>query len=293
MFSYNFDENIENSQIFGDNPSFSFYLKGNDALHDDNNNCCCEQSFFIKEVIYKENESKIFQEKELNFEEINPKKNDEEFYNQKIENNGENEKKGSTLPSSDNSQVSKIHKFETKRANLPSYWRMDMAKKHWKSKISEYAKKELNNLIIDSELPEKLKKTIHVPDSKTFTSNVAVTANARFLNYNMIEIFTIGKETEKLPKQNYETISKILEYFKEIGYDNLSNNLRKLKKFLEMSYEDLIIMFYNSFEFLDFKNNEKTIFYDEGMLKQEKLSLLKDYGLIRLFKLIKKKRKRD
>ena len=82
-----------------------------------------------------------------------------------------------------------------------------MAKKHWKSKISLYAKDKLNEHIIRSELPNKLKQTIHVPDSKKFTANVAVTANTLFLDYNMIDIFTIGKDTEKLPKQNLDNIS--------------------------------------------------------------------------------------
>ena len=73
----------------------------------------------------------------------------------------------------------------------------------------------------------------------------------------------------------------------------MSDNLRKIKNFFEMSYEDLIKKFYDSYEFLVFKNDEYTIHYDEGMKKQEKFSLLKDYGLIKLFKMIQKKRKRD
>ena len=109
----------------------------------------------------------------------------------------------------------------------------------------------------------------------------------------MIDIFTIGKDTENLPKQNFHNISQILEYFRKVGYDKLSDNLRTLKDFLEMSYEDLIRMFYNSYEFLEFKNENKTICYDEGLIKQEQFSLLKEYGLIKLFKMIKKKRNRD
>ena len=60
-----------------------------------------------------------------------------------------------------------------------------------------------------------------------------------------------------------------------------------------MSYEDLIRKFYDSDEFIDFKNDEHTKFFDDVFLKQEKFSLLKDYGLINLFKMIKKKRKRE
>ena len=306
MYSFNmyfndYDENFENNQLFGSNPSFNFFLRDNDSFHFVNDNYGLEQSFALNEQKsnnYYDSKNNFKEQKGLNFEGIDPNKNVDDLYNTKIENeeiNKVNENKNSTRPTSDKKEdikINKILKFEIQKTELPDYWRMDMAKKHWKSKISLYAKDELNKLIIISEMPDKLKQTIHVPDSKKFTANITVTANAQFLNRNMIDIFTIGKDTEKLPKQNYDNISKILEYFRKVGYDKLSNNLRKLKDFLEMSYEDLIRMFYNSYEFLEFKNEKKTIFYDEGILKQEKFSLLKEYGLIKLFKMIKKKRKR-
>jgi hypothetical protein len=302
MYFNDYDESSENNQLFGASPSFNLFLRDNDSFQFVNDNYWCEPSFVLNEQKsnnYCEAKDDFKEPKGLNFEEINPNKNVDDLYNTKLENekiNKEDENKNSTRPTSDkkeDTKINKIHKFKTQKTELPAYWRMDMVKKHWKSKISDYAKDKLNELIERSELPNKIKQTIHVPDSKKFTSNVTVTANAQFLDYNMIDIFTIGKDTENLPKQNFHNISQILEYFRKVGYDKLSDNLRTLKDFLEMSYEDLIRMFYNSYEFLEFKNENKTIFYDEGLIKQEQFSLLKEYGLIKLFKMIKKKRNRD
>ena len=147
--------------------------------------------------------------------------------------------------------------------------------------------------ITESDLPKELKNLIHSPHSKKFSANPVVTANYKFLNYNLFQIFTIGKEDGKLQRQNEENITKIFEYIEKVGHDNISESLRKIKNFFEMRYEDLIRKFYDSYEFIDFKNDETTIFYDEGVIKQEKFSLLKDYGLIKLFKMIQKKRSRD
>ena len=57
-----------------------------------------------------------------------------------------------------------------------------------------------------------------------------------------------------------------------------------------MTYEDLIQNFYDSEEFKDFKVDIKTQFYEYGIEKKRKskgnnnLSILKDYGLIKIFK---------
>ena len=69
--------------------------------------------------------------------------------------------------------------------------------------------------------------------------------------------------------------------------------MRNIKDFFEMTYRDLITKFYDSLEFINFKEDAKTKFFNEGVIKQEKFSLLEDYGLIKLFMMIKKKRSRD
>ena len=180
---------------------------------------------------------------------------------------------------------------ETDDSTLPAYFRMDMAKKHFKVRISQYATDILNKLIKESDLSDAKIDNIHLPNSKLFTSKVTECANYNSLNYTIKEIFIIGKDTEILQKNNFKTISQIYQIMEQ--YEKLPENLEKVKNFLEMKYEDLIKMFYDSEEFKSFKNEKKTIFFDDGIKAQEGFSLLEDYGLIKLFKMLKKKRKRN
>ena len=60
-----------------------------------------------------------------------------------------------------------------------------------------------------------------------------------------------------------------------------------------MSYEELIKNFYKSEQFKIFKENKMTQFFCEGILKEKQISLLEDNGLINLFELAKRKRKRE
>jgi hypothetical protein len=297
--------NLFDEEFFDDRQSspneFSFcsmFRGNNDILFND------ENQSFNKEYYLKGNQLNSFyenpsedNENPLNFENVSKIQNeDRDIINEhKITNEKEEEKEGSTKPSSDKKGNSKIEKgmFKSQKEKKQIEWRMDYTKKHWKTRISDYAKEEINKYITESDLPKELKNLIHSPHSKKFSANPVVTANYKFLKYNLFQIFTIGKEDGKLQRQNEENITKIFEYIEKVGYDNISQSLRKIKNFFEMSYEDLIRKFYDSYEFIDFKNDETTIFYDEGVKKQEKFSLLKDYGLIKLFKMIQKKRKRD
>ena len=297
--------NLLDEEFFDDRQSspneFSFcsmFRGNNDILFND------ENQSFNKEYYLKGNQLNSFyenpsedNENPLNFENVSKIQNeDRDIINEhKITNEKEEEKEGSTKPSSDKKGNSKIEKgmFKSQKEKKQIEWRMDYTKKHWKTRISDYAKEEINKYITESDLPKELKNLIHSPHSKKFSANPVVTANYKFLKYNLFQIFTIGKEDGKLQRQNEENITKIFEYIEKVGYDNISESLRKIKNFFEMSYEDLIRKFYDSYEFIDFKSDETTIFYDEGVIKQEKFSLLKDYGLIKLFKMIQKKRKRD
>ena len=232
----------------------------------------------------------------MDYNQINPKNNDEDSYSKNIKNQQVADPIGtSTRDNSakkDKSSLTKGNKFVIEK-KYPKYWRFDAAKKYWKSKISQYGEEEFNKRIQQSDLPDELKIHIHKPNSLSFTANITVKDNYKFLSYNLKDIFTIGKETEDLQKKNHEAIMKILDYFSKIGNDRLSENDKLVKEFLEMNYEDLIKKFYDSDEFIKFKEDYMTQYFDEGTKKQEGFSLLEDYGLIRLFKMLKKKRKRN
>ena len=231
---------------------------------------------------------------DLNFDKIEPGQNDEDNYCKKLSNKDNHQRENSSTnitSKKEKNQIVKGNKFKTekKQKNLPTYWRFDMVKKHWKSHINDYGKDIINKEIKESDLPNELKKIIHKPDSLKFTANVTVSANHKFLGLSLREVFTLGKQSEKLPKQNDENISAIFNYFEK---NNLSESMKRIKSFFEMSYEDLIKRFYDSPKFTEFKNYENTKFYDDGTIKQEGFSLLEEYGLIKLFKMLQKKRSR-
>ena len=235
-------------------------------------------------------------EQDMDYNQIKPINNDEDPYSKKIKNQQvEDPVETSTRVNSnpkDKSSIAKENKFVIEK-KYPKYWRFDATKKHWKSKISQYAEEQLNKLIQNSDLPQELKIQIHKPNSLSFTANVTVKDNYNFLSFNLKDIFSIGKETEELQKQNHEVITKIFNYFSKIGKDSLSANVQLVREFLEMNYEELIKKFYDSDEFNKFKDDYMTKFFDEGTKKQEGFSLLEDYGLIKIFKMLKKKRKRN
>ena len=207
----------------------------------------------------------------------------------------------STQPSSDKKGDNKIKLCSSKikfknckidsSQNLPSYYRLDMAKKHFKVQISQFATVKLNNLIEKSNLPNELKQSVHLPNSKEFTSKVTESFNYKCLSLSLREIFIIGKE--KLQNQNNEYFNKIFEYFEKIGADNLPESLKEIKEFLEMNYEQLIMKFYDSSEFNTFKEDNRSKFFNDGIRVEKGFSILENYGLIRLFKMIGRKRKRN
>jgi len=210
------------------------------------------------------------------------------------ENSNENEETkklqvSKNLKKEEDMKMGKTPKFQTKRTPL-SYWRFDAAKKHWKTKISNISTDYINKKIKRSDLLEEYKKKIHKPNSLLFTANVKELDNCDFLEKDLRTIFTIGKENNPNQQNNEYNISKIYEYFEKVGYNNLSDKMLEIKNFFEMKYEDLIKKFYESDEFINFKNEEKTLFFDKGTKKQEGFAISEDLGLIRIFR---RKRKRD
>jgi hypothetical protein len=238
----------------------------------------------------------------------NPFQNDEDTNNfflpkpvdEDKEKENSNNEINSTKPSSDKkgddkiklcSSKIKFNNYKFGSQNLPSYFRLDMAKKHFKVQISQFATVKLNNLIEKSVLPNELKQVVHLPNSKEFTSKVTDSFNYKCLSLRLREIFIIGKENLQI--QNNKYFNKIFEYFEKIGTDNLPESLKEIKEFLEMNYEHLIMKFYDSLEFNIFKEESKSKFFNDGIRVEKGFSVLENYGLIRLFKMVGRKRKRD
>ena len=79
---------------------------------------------------------------------------------------------------------------------------------------------------------------------------------------------------------------EILEYKKH------PEKKKEIIDFLSLKYEEIIKLFYKSQKFNKFKENEMTKFFADGIKKEKNISLLEDDGLIKLFKMTNKKRKR-
>lgn len=173
-------------------------------------------------------------------------------------------------------------RFKKGCQKLPAYWRFDSAVKFFKTNIIDYAYHQLNKLIQESDLPSELKaKNIYKPNSTLFTAVASMKENYEFLSKTIKEIFSIGKEKAKCNKQqeNDKALSKIHEMVKSC---NLSESNEKLREFMNKTYEELIKDFYRTDEFGILKNSEIAEFHNEGMIKQEKLSLLENDGLLNL-----------
>ena len=215
---------------------------------------------------------------------ISTKENSKENEEPKIE------KVVNNLNSENEVKTTKIIKFNP-AVTRPRYWRLDYAKKHWKTKISQSLTNSINKKIKNSDLPEEYKVKIHKPNSDLFSANTNESDNYVFLSKDLRTVFGIGKEEDyDNQKNNDENISNIYEYFEKIRCNILTEKMLEIKKFFEMKYEDFIRMFYESDELITFKQNKKTKFYDEGTRKQEGFIISEDYGLI---KLLKRKRERD
>ena len=180
------------------------------------------------------------------------------------------------------------NKFEiiSKNNNKNKYFRVDSAKKHFKVAVSQFFTEQINFLIKKSKLPKKLKKKIHLPHFKKFTSNPKEFDNFQFLSFDLKQILTFGKTDENLQGNNYKKILEISEYKKH------PEKKKEIMDFLSLKYEEIIKLFYKSKKFQKFKENEMTKFFADGIKKEKNISLLEDDGLIKLFKINNKKRKR-
>ena len=180
------------------------------------------------------------------------------------------------------------NKFEiiSKNNNKNKYFRVDSAKIHFKVAVSQFFTEQINFLIKKSKLPKKLKKKIHLPHFKKFTSNPKEFDNFQFLSFDLKQILTFGKTDENLQGNNYKKILEISEYKKH------PEKKKEIIDFLSLKYEEIIKLFYKSKKFQKFKENEMTKFFADGIKKEKNISLLEDDGLIKLFKMTDKKRKR-
>lgn len=167
--------------------------------------------------------------------------------------------------------------------------RIDYAIKNNKVFIIKYLKEETNKLIKKCGFKNKLKKLkLFSPSYKYFTGNSNEKENKIFLNFTVEQIFTypegiITKNDNRLQRKNKDIIKKFKEYNDEHSDGN--EHLEKLINFLNMTFREVIVLFYESNYFKEFCSSSKTVFLDKQFVKGKGFSLMEKNAF---FKLIKK-----
>ena len=118
-------------------------------------------------------------------------------------------------------------------------------------------------------------------NSLTFTANPKYNDNKIFLSMKIKEILIVGingnrSSNQKKNKENIELIEKMGEQY--------NNNNDDLIEFLNMTMEQSMYMFYQSEQFLTFKNSTQAKINDNKFYSEKKFSLLENNGFIYLIK---------
>lgn len=169
--------------------------------------------------------------------------------------------------------------------------RMDYAIKYIKMYISKYLKDYGNKLIKKCHFKNQLKKLkFFLPNYQYFTGNANLKKNNIFLNFTVEQILTYSsekiqnKKDNHLQKQNKETMQALKEYIENNYEKEKTEGFQNLLNFFKMTYEDIIIDFYNSEYFEKFSSSKKTKDLDKIFLKSKGISLLEKNGFIKLVK---------
>ena len=176
--------------------------------------------------------------------------------------------------------------------------RVDYAIKNIKVQISKFLKDYGNALIKKCNFQNKLKnKKLFLPSYPYFTGNSNEKDNRVFLNFTAEQILTYPEEKinlnnnknkkvkdNRLQRQNKEIIKQFKEYIEEKYPDEVPEQFQDLLNFFRMTYEDIIISFYNSEYYTNYLSLKKAEQYNEQFIKTKGYSLLEKNGLIKLLK---------
>lgn len=172
--------------------------------------------------------------------------------------------------------------------------RVDYAIKNIKVQISKFLRDLGNKLIKECNFQNDLRnKKLFLPSYDYFTGNSNIKNNQIFLNFTSEQILTYPEEiinngkkqkNNRLQRKNKDKIKQIKEYIEEQYPDEIPEQFQKLLNFFRMTYEDIIILFYNSELFKDYCYSKNAEQYNEQFIKTKGYSLLEKNGLIKLLK---------
>ena len=183
--------------------------------------------------------------------------------------------------------------FETKSGKRIEQ-RVDYAIKNIKVHIINFLKKEINHIIILCFFPKQLKiLKLFSPSYKYFTGNSNEKNNKIFLDFTVEKIFIYPegkaeKNDNRLQRRNKEIIQTFKTYINNIYLKEkrIPEQYQKLLNYFNMTFQDVIINFYESNQFKEFISSPKAKFLDEHFIKIKGFSLLEKNSFFRWLKII-------
>ena len=245
-------KNLNNNNIFNINKNANYFNEKKSIIFNNNKENARQLNPIIKEGVL---DSNLFQEKEKEKESKN-------LFN--------------SIP---NNQVINIKNSETN-----NIYRQDYYIKQFKVQYSIWLRNILNLKLmsfLDKIKSGKKNIKFYPLNSLTFTANPKYNDNKIFLSMKIKEILIVGingnrSSNQKKNKENIELVEKMGEQ-----YNNTNDDLID---FLNMTMEESIYMFYNSEQFLKFKNSTQAKINDNKFFSEKKFSLLENNGFIYLIK---------
>ena len=245
-------KNLNNNNIFNINKNANYFNEKKSIIFNNNKENARQLNPIIKEGVL---DSNLFQEKEKEKESKN-------LFN-----------------SISNNQVINFKNSETN-----NIYRQDYYIKQFKVQYSIWLRNILNLKLmsfLDKIKSGKKNIKFYPLNSLTFTANPKYNDNKIFLSMKIKEILIVGingnrSSNQKKNKENIELVEKMGEQ-----YNNTNDDLID---FLNMTMEESIYMFYNSEQFLKFKNSTQAKINDNKFFSEKKFSLLENNGFIYLIK---------
>ena len=245
-------KNLNNNNIFNINKHANYFNEKKSIIFNNNKENARQLNPIIKEGVLDPN---LFQEKEKEKESKN-------LFN--------------SIP---NNQVINFKNSETN-----NIYRQDYYIKQFKVQYSIWLRNILNLKLmsfLDKIKSGKKNIKFYPLNSLTFTANPKYNDNKIFLSMKIKEILIVGingnrSSNQKKNKENIELVEKMGEQ-----YNNTNDDLID---FLNMTMEESIYMFYNSEQFLKFKNSTQAKINDNKFFSEKKFSLLENNGFIYLIK---------
>ena len=245
-------KNLNNNNIFNINKHANYFNEKKSIIFNNNKENARQLNPIIKEGVL---DSNLFQEKEKEKESKN-------LFN-----------------SISNNQVINFKNSETN-----NIYRQDYYVKQFKVQYSIWLRNILNLKLmsfLDKIKSGKKNIKFYPLNSLTFTANPKYNDNKIFLSMKIKEILIVGingnrSSNQKKNKENIELVEKMGEQYNNTNED--------LIDFLNMTMEESIYMFYNSEQFLKFKNSTQAKINDNKFFSEKKFSLLENNGFIYLIK---------